>query len=239
MSLPLLDVVNLRVNYGGVVAVDGISLTVGEGEVVAVIGANGAGKSSTLMALSGVVRAAGEITFHGERIDRLPPVERVRRGIAQVPEGRRIFSRLSVRENLLLGAFPRRDKTAVKRDLDEALTLFPILKERLSQTGGTLSGGEQQMLALARGLMAAPKLLLLDEPSLGLSPIFAKKIFSVIGKLSKEGRSILLVEQNARSALNISHRTYCLETGKVVAAGDSPAIAQDPKVKAAYLGTEL
>ena len=217
-------------------AVDGISFQVAEGEVVAVIGANGAGKSSTLMAISGVQPAGGAILFRGNRIDRLPPVERVRLGMVLVPEGRHIFKRLSVRENLIMGAFQRKDRQGIAKDLNWTLELFPILRERLLQAGGTLSGGEQQMLAIARGLMANPALLLLDEPSLGLSPIFSRLIFTVIGQLSRTGKAILLVEQNARAALAISNRTYCLETGKVILGGASATLAQDPRVKEAYLG---
>lgn len=235
MTKALLEVIGLRVRYGGVTAVDGIDFNVGEGEVVSMIGANGAGKSTTLMALSGIVPSEGEIRFEGESINTLTAVERVQRGIVQAPEGRRIFGRLTVKENLVMGAFLRRDKD-IRRDLDEVVSLFPILAERIDQPGGTLSGGEQQMLAIARGLMARPKLLLLDEPSLGLSPIYAKLIFSVVEKLAKEGRSILLVEQNARAALRISSRGYCLETGRIFLSGSSYELAQDDRIKEAYLG---
>lgn len=200
------------------------------------IGANGAGKSTTLMALSGIVPSKGEVIFDGNSLDRISPVERVKKGIIQIPEGRRIFSRLSVRENLKMGAFLRKDKAGVDRDMDEMLERFPILAERLNQPGGTLSGGEQQMLAIARGVMADPTLLLLDEPSLGLSPIYARKIFTVISELSSEGRTILLVEQNARAALRISDRAYCLETGQIFLSGKSSELLQNPRVREAYLG---
>lgn len=233
---PLLEVTGLRVRYGGVVAVDGLDFSVNEGEVVAMIGANGAGKSTTLMALSGIIPSEGVILFQGESLQHVSPADRVKRGIVQVPEGRRIFSRLSVRENLLMGSFLRRDGENIQRDLDEVLSLFPILSERVSQPGGTLSGGEQQMLAIARGLMSRPKLMLLDEPSLGLSPIFSKLIFTVIDKLAKEGRSILLVEQNARAALRISRRGYCLETGRIFLSGYSKELSEDSRVREAYLG---
>jgi branched-chain amino acid transport system ATP-binding protein len=232
----LLTVSNLCVRYGGVVAVDEASLFVGKGEVVAVIGANGAGKSSTLMALSGLVEASGSVVFDGEDISELSAVDRVAKGIVQIPEGRRIFGRLSVMENLKLGAFLRKDKAEIKRNLEMVLELFPILKERCDQKGGTLSGGEQQMLAIARGVMSKPRLLLLDEPSLGLSPIYSRKIFDIIQVLAAEGRSILLVEQNARAALKISSRAYCLENGRVTLTGPSAEMAVDERVKAAYLG---
>jgi len=232
----LLTARHLTVRYGGVVAVDDISFTVGQGEVVALIGANGAGKSSTLMALCGLADVGGEIILNGEHIEKLPPVERVRRGIVQVPEGRHIFPRLSVRENLLMGAFSRSDKDEIETEIERVTELFPILKERQNQSGGTLSGGEQQMLAIARGLMAKPRLLLLDEPSLGLSPIFTARIFEIIAQLAAEGRSILLVEQNARAALKVALRGYCLETGRIFLEGPSSLLSQDARIKAAYLG---
>ncbi len=234
--IPLLEVKGLSVHYGGVIAVDDISFTVGVGEVVSMIGANGAGKSTTLMAISGIVPAEGDLLFNGESIKKLSAVDRVKQGIIQAPEGRRIFGRLTVRENLKMGAYLRKDKAEIIRDIDKMVSLFPILAERINQPGGTLSGGEQQMLAIARGLMGRPKLLLLDEPSLGLSPIFAKLIFSVIEKLAEEGRSILLVEQNARAALKISNRGYCLETGRIFLTGPSDELARDERVREAYLG---
>ncbi len=232
----LLEVRNLTVRYGGVIAVDNINFTVGQGEVVTIIGANGAGKSSTLMALCGLAVASGEILFENEHIERLTPVERVKLGIIQVPEGRHIFPRLSVRENLLMGAYSRTNKDEIEEELNRVMEIFPILRERQNQTGGTLSGGEQQMLAIARGLMAKPRLLLLDEPSLGLSPIFTARIFKIIDQLSQEGRSILLVEQNARAALKVANRGYCLETGRIILEGTSSFLSQNTQIKAVYLG---
>jgi branched-chain amino acid transport system ATP-binding protein len=236
MATALLEIANLSVRYGGVTAVDGISFNVAAGEVVAMIGANGAGKSSTLMALCGLAPASGSIRFDGVEISGLSAVERIRRGIAQVPEGRRIFSRLTVFENLRMGAFHRSDASGIESDLDEVFGLFPILKERSGQKGGTLSGGEQQMLAIGRGVMARPRLMLLDEPSLGLSPIYSQKIFAIIRRLAEQGRSILLVEQNARAALKISSRAYCLETGRIFLEGKSSDLAEDSRVREAYLG---
>ncbi len=231
-----LNVVDLSVRYGGVKAVDGISFSVGEGEIAAIIGANGAGKSSTLMAISGLAPASGDIWFEGENISALSAVDRVKRGIIQVPEGRRIFGRLTVMENLKIGAFGRADKYDLDAEIEQVCEHFPILKERADQKGGTLSGGEQQMLAIARGLLAKPRLLLLDEPSLGLSPIYSQRIFSVIRRLASEGRTILLVEQNARAALKISKTAYCLETGRISLQGNSKDLADDERVKMAYLG---
>jgi len=230
------EVRNLTVRYGGVTAVDGISFTVGEGEIAAMIGANGAGKSSTLMAISGLAPASGEIWFAGLNISGLSAVDRVKRGIIHVPEGRRIFGRLTVMENLKIGAFSRADVENLDGEIEHVCELFPILKERAGQRGGTLSGGEQQMLAIARGLLARPRLLLLDEPSLGLSPLYSQRIFSVIQRLAGEGRTILLVEQNARAALKISASAYCLEGGKITLQGVSQELAKDERVKMAYLG---
>lgn len=235
-SEALLEVKSLSVRYGGVVAVESASFSIGAGEVVAMIGANGAGKSSTLMAISGLAVATGSIRLDGEEISALPPDGRVRRGIVQVPEGRRIFSRLTVIENLRMGAYCRGRDESVEADLAEVFSLFPILKERARQNGGTLSGGEQQMLAIARGVMSRPRLLLLDEPSLGLSPIFCERIFEIIRRLAAQGKSILLVEQNARAALAISKRAYCLETGRITLQGASNELAEDPRVRGAYLG---
>jgi len=218
--------------------VDGIDFYVKSGEVVAMIGANGAGKSSTLMALCGLVPARGEIFFNGARIDSASASERVRRGLFQVPEGRRIFPRLTVRENLQMGALVRKDKAAIEEDLTQILSYFPVLAERAGQKGGTLSGGEQQMLAMARGLMARPRLLILDEPSLGLSPLLSRKVFEIIARIASEGRSILLVEQNARAALKVSARAYCLETGRIFLEGRSSDLAADNRVRSAYLGGE-
>lgn len=231
-----LKVVGLSVRYGGVKAVDEISFSIGESEIATIIGANGAGKSSTLMAISGLAPTTGEIWFDGENISGLSAVERVRKGIVQVPEGRRIFGRLTVLENLKIGAFSQKDQNNLDAEIDKVCELFPILHERCDQRGGTLSGGEQQMLAIARGLLARPRLLLLDEPSLGLSPIYAQRIFSVIKHLASEGRTILLVEQNARAALKISKTAYCLESGRITLQGDSKDLANDERVQAAYLG---
>lgn len=237
-SSPLLEVRDLWVSYGGVVAVAGISFQVEEGEVVAIIGANGAGKSSTLMALSGLAPTQGEILYRGERIHLLPPADRVRRGVIQIPEGRRIFPHLTVEENLNMGGFLVRDSALKGETMRQVYDLFPILKERKSQLAGSLSGGEQQMLAIGRALMGQPKLLLMDEPSLGLSPILTARIFMVIEELARGGRSILLVEQNARAALKVSQRAYVLETGRIVGQGPSSALAQDPLIRRAYLGLE-
>jgi len=188
------------------------------------------------MGICGLAPATGRITFLGSDLTPVSPSERVRLGIVQVPEGRRIFSRLTVLENLRMGAFSRSDQKGIETDIEHAFELFPILKERLSQAGGTLSGGEQQMLAIARGVMARPKLILLDEPSLGLSPIYSQRIFQIIKQLASEGRSILLVEQNARAALTISDRAYCLETGRITLEGPSAELASDPRIREAYLG---
>jgi len=233
---PMLVVEDLSVHYGGVIAVESVNFQVGSGEIVAMIGANGAGKSSTLMAICGLAPSTGRIKFQGEDVSVVQPAKRVSRGIVLVPEGRRIFSRLTVIENLRMGAYSRQDTKEIEADIERAFDLFPILKERMSQQGGTLSGGEQQMLAIARGVMARPKLILLDEPSLGLSPIYSQKIFSIIRTLAGEGRSILLVEQNARAALAISQRAYCLETGRIILEGVSADLANDPRIRAAYLG---
>jgi len=232
----MLVVEDLSVHYGGVIAVESVNFQVGSGEIVAMIGANGAGKSSTLMAICGLAPSTGRIKFQGEDVSVVQPAKRVSRGIVLVPEGRRIFSRLTVIENLRMGAYSRQDTKEIEADIERAFDLFPILKERMSQQGGTLSGGEQQMLAIARGVMARPKLILLDEPSLGLSPIYSQKIFSIIRTLAGEGRSILLVEQNARAALAISQRAYCLETGRIILEGVSADLANDPRIRAAYLG---
>lgn len=232
----LLDVKGLTVTYGGVAAVKGVDFFVRVGEVVAMIGANGAGKSSTLMALSGVIKSGGSVTFATEEIRHLSAPDRVRCGLVQVPEGRRIFGHNTVRENLILGAFLRRDRSAIDDDITQVLDLFPILKVRFHQPAGNLSGGEQQMLAIGRGLMARPKMLLLDEPSLGLSPKFADTIFYVIRQLANEGRSILLVEQNAFAALQISERAYCLESGSLFLSGQSKELAQNSRIREAYLG---
>lgn len=236
-SAPLLSVSNVHAGYGQVEVLKGISLTVAPQEIVTVIGANGAGKTSTLMCISGVNRLrAGEVRFSGEDISGRPAHEIARLGIRQSPEGRKIFPRLSVIENLEMGAFGRTDHADILADQEKCFAMFPILKERRSQDGGTLSGGEQQMLAIARALMGRPKLLLLDEPSLGLAPMIVSKIFDVIRELNHQGIAILLVEQNARLALKIAHRGYVMETGTITHSDLAATLLDNPKVKEAYLG---
>jgi len=231
----MLEVKDLHVRYGKAHALKGVSLTVGEGEIVALIGNNGAGKTTLLNALSGLIRpAAGDIVFEGKGILQAPADAIVRLGIIQVPEGRHIFPDLTVRENLRLGAFTRKGDVAA--DFDRVLTLFPILKERANQPGGTLSGGEQQMLALARGLMARPRLLLLDEPSLGLAPVLVERIYETIVEIHQQGTPVLLVEQNAFVALTSAHRAYVIETGRIVLSGLASALLQNQEVQKAYLG---
>jgi branched-chain amino acid transport system ATP-binding protein len=233
----LLNLEDLNVHYGAIWALKGVNLTVGEGEIVSLIGANGAGKSTTLRAISGVVKASsGGISFQGEDITKVPAHDIVKKGIAQVPEGRRVFANLSVLENLELGAYIRRDTSGIKRDLDDVLDRFPRLKERIGQVAGTLSGGEQQMLAIGRALMTRPKLMLLDEPSMGLAPLLVKEIFSIIREINEEGTTILLVEQNARMALQVASRAYVLETGRIVLDGSAKELAMNEGVKKAYLG---
>jgi branched-chain amino acid transport system ATP-binding protein len=233
----LLEVENLHAGYGPIEVLKGITLRVEEGEIVAMIGANGAGKTSTLMTISGCVPATkGTVRFAGQPIQSLPAHEIVRRGICHSPEGRKIFPRLSVWDNLQLGAYTRADKAGIRRDVDRVFELFPILRERRAQAGGTLSGGEQQMLAVGRALMGKPKLLLLDEPSLGLAPLVVKKIFEVIRELNQSGMAILLVEQAARMALKLAHRGYVLETGAIIMADRGEALLGDRRVQDAYLG---
>jgi len=233
----MLELEDLRAGYGNIEALHGISLSVGEGEIVTLIGANGAGKTTTLMTISGCVRArAGAIRFRGRDISGLPPHEIVALGLVQSPEGRKIFPRLTVAENLEMGAFTRRDPDGIAADQNRVFELFPILGERRRQPGGTLSGGEQQMLAIARALMARPKLLLLDEPSLGLAPLVVSRIFEVIRELNREGATILLVEQNAQMALKAAHRGYVLETGTIAMADAADKLLADPRVRSAYLG---
>jgi branched-chain amino acid transport system ATP-binding protein len=237
MTAPMLEVDRLSAGYGPIRALDGVSLEVAPGELVAIIGANGAGKTTLLMAISGIVPSrGGEVRFEGRRITGLPPHEIVRLGVGHSPEGRRIFPRLSVRENLELGGFTQSDRATVRRDIEEACDLFPVLGGRMSQLGGTLSGGEQQMLAVARALVGRPKLLLLDEPSLGLAPLIVAKIFDVIAGLSARGIAVVLVEQNARAALRLASRGYVLETGRVTLAGSGKDLAGDRRVRDAYLG---
>ena len=233
----MLDVTDLEIRHAGVAAVRGVSLEVRSGEVVALVGANGAGKSSIMMAVSGLIRpSGGEVTFLGERIDRLSPHEIVSRGIVQVPEGRMIFRDMTIGDNLLMGAYARGGGPAVEADLARALALFPVLGGRLHESAGALSGGELQMLALARGLVARPKLLLLDEPALGLAPLAAREIFGFLKRLSGEGITILLVEQNLRQALALAARGYVLESGRIVEEGESRALLESERVVRSYLG---
>jgi len=233
----LLDVKGITVHYHKVAAVRDISIEVEEGGVVTLIGANGAGKSTTLRAISGLKHpTTGEIWFKDQRIDRLPPEKINKMGIAQVPEGRRVFPQMTVLENLFMGAFLRKDVDGVNRDLEGVFEHFPILKERRKQAGGTLSGGEQQMLAMGRALMSNPKLLLMDEPSLGLSPIMCAEIAKIIKDIHAEGRTIVLVEQNARLALTLAQKGYVLETGNIVLHGDAKELRENEQVKKAYLG---
>jgi branched-chain amino acid transport system ATP-binding protein len=234
--MPLLEVSDIHTHYGSIEALKGVSLTVEPGEVVTLIGANGAGKSTTLRSISGLTPAsAGRITFGDEEITRVPAHEVVSRGIALAPEGRHCFPRMTVRENLDLGAYRRRG-AEVADDLERVFTLFPRLKEREDQKAGTMSGGEQQMLAIGRGLMARPRLLMLDEPSMGIAPILVQRIYETIKEINSSGVAILLVEQNANYALEISRRGYVLETGRVVLADDSSQLRDDPEVQRAYLG---
>jgi len=233
----LLEVENLNVYYGAIHALQGVSFNVEDGEIVTLIGANGAGKSTTLRTISGLLRSrTGYVKYKDEEITMMPAQEIVRKGISHVPEGRKIFAPLSVRENLMMGAFTRKDPDEIQKSLDRVFTSFPRLKERISQLGGTLSGGEQQMLATGRGLMSRPGLLMMDEPSMGLSPILVEEIFSIIKEINSQGTSILLVEQNAQMALSISSRAYVIETGRIVLSGSAKEIAENPQVKASYLG---
>ncbi len=238
-SKPLLKISGLTVAYGGIEAVKGIDLEVAAGELVTLIGANGAGKTSTLKAITASLPAArrgGCIEYAGERIDALPAFSLVQRKLAMVPEGRGVFARMSIRENLLMGAYSRNDQTGIAADIDKWFEIFPRLKERASQLAGTLSGGEQQMLAMARALMSHPQLLLLDEPSMGLAPIMVERIFEVIKTIAAQGVTILLVEQNVRQALRIAQRGYVMETGTIVLSGRAENLLQDPRVVEAYLG---
>ena len=234
---PLLEIKDLQVAYGSILAVKGLSLTVDEGEIVTLIGSNGAGKSTVLRTISGLLKPkSGTITFAGERIEGKEGHEIVAMGLCQSPEGRRIFPSMSVRENLDLGAFLRNDKVAIEADRERVLDLFPRLRERLEQKGGTMSGGEQQMLAVARAMMGAPKLLLLDEPSMGLAPVLVDMIFETIVKIREQGITILLIEQNAAAALDIADRAYVLESGLIKMSGDASELAKDEAVTKAYLG---
>jgi len=235
--MALLELQDVHTYYGNIHALKGISLSIEGGEIVTLIGSNGAGKSTTLRTISGLLRPRrGAILLEQRRLDQLLPHEIVSLGVIHVPEGRRIFPRLTVQENLAMGAYQRRDKDGIQRDLERVFALFPRLKERLHQKGGTLSGGEQQMLAIGRALMSRPRVLLLDEPSMGLAPVLVEMIFDIIREINQQGITILLVEQNARMALSVAHRGYVLETGRIVLSGPGPQLAGDPMVKAAYLG---
>ncbi|WP_082026048.1 ABC transporter ATP-binding protein [Thermotoga profunda] len=233
----MLEVRDLQVNYGAIRALKGISFKVEKGSIVTLIGSNGAGKTTTLKAICGLVKVkSGKILFDGEEITNKSTNEIVSKKITMVPEGRRIFPNLTVQENLLVGAFQRKDKEGIKQDMELVFELFPRLKERINQKGGTLSGGEQQMLAIARALMSRPDLLMLDEPSLGLAPIIVEELFQVIDKIHQEGKTILLIEQNAYAALNIADYGYVLETGQIVLQGTGKELLGNEKVKQAYLG---
>jgi branched-chain amino acid transport system ATP-binding protein len=233
----MLEVRGIETHYGNIPALKGISIDVPEGGVVAIIGANGAGKTTLMKTIAGVLRPrSGTVSFLGEEITGLPSHKIVGRGVALVPEGRAILARMTVRENLEMGAFTQRDAKAAVRDMDRAMERFPVLKERAWQLGGSLSGGEQQMLAIARALMSAPKLLLLDEPTLGLAPLVVADIFSIIREINAAGTTILLVEQNVKQALKVSSYAYVLETGKIALSGPSKELLQEPRIKASYLG---
>jgi branched-chain amino acid transport system ATP-binding protein len=233
----MLKVENLQVYYGAIHALQGISFNLEKGEIVALIGANGAGKSTALNTISGILRPReGSVVFEGQEIHQIPPQDIVRQSIIQIPEGRKIFSRMTVTENLEMGAYTQTDRATINRDMESVFERFPRLRERRAQLGGTLSGGEQQMLAIGRGLMAHPTLLLLDEPSMGLSPILVEQIFDIIQDINGQGTSILLVEQNAQMALAIADHAYVLETGKIVMQGTGDDLLKDPSVIEAYLG---
>lgn len=233
----MLTVNDINVFYGAIHAIKGVSLEVNEGEIVTLIGANGAGKSTILRTISGLLKPkTGSIQFEGQEIAGMPAHEIVKTGISQVPEGRRIFAEMTVLENLELGAFTRKDKDGIKADMELVFDRFPRLKERIGQLAGTLSGGEQQMLAMGRALMSRPRLLLLDEPSMGLAPLLIKEIFAIIQDINKTGTTVLLVEQNANMALSIAHRAYVLETGRITLSGDAKELAASDEVRKAYLG---
>lgn len=237
--MPMLEIDNIHSYYGNIHALKGVSLTVDKGEIVTLIGANGAGKSTTLRTITGMLQPReGHVRLEGDELSRYKPHEIVYKGIAMVPEGRRIFARLSVTENLEMGAYSRNDKKAIADDLDRVFTLFPRLKERHNQVAGTLSGGEQQMLAIGRALMAQPRILLMDEPSMGLAPVLVEVIFDTIEKINKDGTTILLVEQNALMALSIAHRGYVLQSGEIVLHDVAANLKQNETVQKAYLGME-
>ena len=235
--MALLELENVHVYYGNIHALKGISLQVEEGEVVAMLGANGAGKTTTLRTISGLLRPReGRVRLRGEPIDTLPPHVIVYKGVGHAPEGRRIFARLTVEENLMMGAYARTDPQGIREDLDRVFTLFPRLKERISQVAGTLSGGEQQMLAIGRALMARPRILLLDEPSMGLAPVLVEQIFETLKTINTQGTTILLVEQNAYMALTIANRGYVLQTGEIALSGKAAELQANEEVRRAYLG---
>jgi len=234
---PLLALERLAVAYGGIQAVKGIDVTVGDGELVCLIGANGAGKTTTLKGICGLLPIkSGRIRYAGDDITGFPSFKLVRRGLAMVPEGRGMFGALTIEENLAMGAYARKDRGAIRADIERVFELFPRLKERRRQTAGTLSGGEQQMLAMGRALMSRPRLLLLDEPSMGLAPLMVQKVFETIIAVAKEGVTMLLIEQNAKLALEVSDRGYVMESGEITLSGQASALLHDPKVRAAYLG---
>ena len=233
----MLEINDIHVSYGAILALKGVSCQVDQGEIVALIGANGAGKTTTLRTISGLIRPyTGTISYKGQDITKLPPHQIVNLGLSQVPEGRRVFTRMTVLENLEMGAYSRNDKANIKLDIKKVFERFPRLEERKGQLSGTLSGGEQQMLAMGRALMSRPTLLLLDEPSMGLAPMLVQEIFSIIQEINQSGTTILLVEQNAHMALSIANRAYVLETGEVVLSGAAQDLANDPQVQKAYLG---
>jgi len=237
VTTPLLDLKDLKVAYGGIQAVKGIDLSVDQGELVCLIGANGAGKTTTLKGITGLQPIkSGKIHYAGEDITGKPAFQLVRKGLSMVPEGRGVFGALTIEENLAMGAYARDDRAAIKDDVERVFGLFPRLKERRKQTAGTLSGGEQQMLAMGRALMSRPKLLLLDEPSMGLAPLMVQKVFETVMAVSKEGVTILLIEQNAKLALEVSSRGYVMESGEITLQGKAKQLLSDPKVRAAYLG---
>ena len=236
-SAPLLRVHDLKIAYGGIQAVKGIDLVVGKGELVCLIGANGAGKTTTLKGVTGLQPVTGgTVRYDGEDVTGAPAFQLVRRGLAMVPEGRGVFGALTIEENLAMGAYTRNDRDGIRSDVERVFALFPRLKERHRQTAGTLSGGEQQMLAMGRAMMSRPRLLLLDEPSMGLAPLMVQKVFETVLAVSGEGVTILLIEQNAKLALEVSHRGYVMESGEITLAGDAKALLHDPKIRAAYLG---
>jgi branched-chain amino acid transport system ATP-binding protein len=233
----MLEIDNIHTYYGNIHALRGVTVSVDKGEIVTLIGANGAGKSTTLNTISGILKPReGEVRLEGELLNDLPAHTIVARGVSQSPEGRKIFARLTVRENLEMGAFARKDKPEIGEDFERVFELFPRLKERIKQVGGTLSGGEQQMLAIGRAMMARPKVLLLDEPSMGLAPILVEEIFKIVRDINRQGTTVLLVEQNANMALQVANRGYVLETGSIALEGTATQLREDPRIKAIYLG---